>query len=261
MRDFTVDIYRQLLVSLQDKGYRFLTYLEFHTSVHAGEKVCVLRHDVDARKENSLEFARIQHALGIKGTYYFRVVPESFDEDVIKEIASLGHEIGYHYETMDTARGDIDKAYAEFVRHLAEFRKLATVKTICMHGSPLSKFDNRDIWKKYDYRALDLVAEPYFDLDFNSVFYITDTGRRWDGGSVSIRDKPMKPLVNKEYLGLRYSTTSQLINSINAGNFPGRVMFTFHPQRWTNVMTLWLKEVFAQSAKNAVKAIVVRLRG
>ena len=36
-----------------------------------------------------------------------------------------------------------------------------------MHGSPLSKWDSRAIWEKYDYRALGITAEPYFDIDFN----------------------------------------------------------------------------------------------
>jgi hypothetical protein len=34
-------------------------------------KSIILRHDVDARKGHSLQFARIQHELGIVGTYYF----------------------------------------------------------------------------------------------------------------------------------------------------------------------------------------------
>jgi hypothetical protein len=58
-----------------------------------------------------------------------------------------------------------------------------------MHGSPLSKWDNRDLWKRYDYRDFGIIAEPYFDLDFDEVFYLTDTGRRWDGDRVSVRDK------------------------------------------------------------------------
>ena len=66
---------------------------------------------------------------------------------------------------------------------------LSHVKTICMHGSPLSKWDNRDLWKKYDYRDFGIIAEPYFDVDFDEVFYLTDTGRRWDGDKVSVRDK------------------------------------------------------------------------
>lgn len=58
-----------------------------------------------------------------------------------------------------------------------------------MHGSPRSPYDNKEVWKKYDYRELGILAEPYFDIDFSKVLYLTDTGRRWDGERVSIRDK------------------------------------------------------------------------
>ena len=37
-------------------------------------------------------------------------------------------------------------AICDFERNLRRFRKLYPVKTICMHGSPLSKWDNRDLW-------------------------------------------------------------------------------------------------------------------
>jgi hypothetical protein len=51
-------------------------------------------------------------------------------------------------------------------------------------------FENsKNIRKKYDYRKLSFPREPYFDIDFNKVFYLTDTGRRWDGWKTSIRDK------------------------------------------------------------------------
>ncbi|MBW1833780.1 MAG: hypothetical protein JRI62_03015 [Deltaproteobacteria bacterium] len=40
----------------------------------------------------------------------------------------------------------------DFGRNLEKLRKFYPVKTICMHGSPLSKWDNLDLWKKYNYR-------------------------------------------------------------------------------------------------------------
>ncbi len=58
-----------------------------------------------------------------------------------------------------------------------------------MHGSPTSSHDSRDLWKKHNYRELKLIGEPYFDVDYSKVLYLTDTGRRWDGNNVSIRDK------------------------------------------------------------------------
>ena len=58
-----------------------------------------------------------------------------------------------------------------------------------MHGSPLSKYDNKLLWKYYNYRDFGIIGEPYFDVDFSKVLYLTDTGRRWNGNRVSIRDK------------------------------------------------------------------------
>ena len=81
------------------------------------------------------------------------------------------------------------KAYEEFCRYLEKLRETVPIKTICMHGSPFSKYDNRSLWEKYDYKELGIIGEPYFDIDFSKVLYLTDTGRKWDGEKVSIRDK------------------------------------------------------------------------
>jgi hypothetical protein len=43
----------------------------------------------------------IEHEPGIATTYFFRVVPESFDAPVMRRLHELGHEVGYHYECMD----------------------------------------------------------------------------------------------------------------------------------------------------------------
>jgi hypothetical protein len=130
-RDFTIEIYKELLDAFISEGYTFQTYRDFILA--PAEKVVILRHDVDDRKLHSLNFARIQNQLGIKATYYFRVVPESFDSKMMKEIESMGHEVGLHYEEMDLARGDREKAYELFLNHLKTFRAIVNVKTICMH--------------------------------------------------------------------------------------------------------------------------------
>jgi hypothetical protein len=80
-------------------------------------------------------------------------------------------------------------AYQLFTVNLRKLRRIAPVSTICMHGSPLSPHDNRLIWTQYNYREHDIIGEPYFDTDFSRVAYLTDTGRRWDGQDVSVRDK------------------------------------------------------------------------
>lgn len=94
MIDFTIKTYKTFLTAIFNQGYAFQTFSEFLLS--PANKVIILRHDVDARKENSLRFAEIQYEMGIAGSYYFRVVPQSFDKEVIRKIAGMGHEVGYH---------------------------------------------------------------------------------------------------------------------------------------------------------------------
>jgi len=185
--------------------------------------------------------------------------PQSYNEKIIQEIADLGHEIGYHYETMDSCKGDIAKAYQEFCRNLEQFRKIAEIKTVSMHGSPISPYDNRVIWQEYSYRKLSILAEPYFDLDFNQTFYITDTGRRWDGHLFNVRDKAPRenPLTNPEFLKLKFHSTNDLIQAIQKGDFPKQAMVNFHPQRWNDAFFPWIKEFVLQNVKNQVKRFLV----
>jgi hypothetical protein len=49
----------------------------------------------------------------------------------------------------------------------------------------------------------------------------------------------------------------QVRNNINL--LPDQVMFTFHPQRWTNNLLLWLKELGVQNFKNVGKYFIVRM--
>jgi hypothetical protein len=252
--DFTINQYIKLIESLQKEGYAFQTFSDFIKNPK--EKSIILRHDVDLRPENSLRFAKIQQTLNVVGSYYFRAVPVSWDEKVIREISQMGHEIGYHYENLSTCKGDIDAAYCDFCKNLESLRTLTDVITICMHGSPLSAFDSKDIWEKYNYRSLKIIGEPYFDIDFNNVLYLTDTGRRWDGYHVSVRDKI--PIHQERWRKnkLEFHSTKDIIE--NCAALPDQIMFTFHPQRWNKSKILWVKELIFQNVKNQIKALKIK---
>jgi hypothetical protein len=257
MMDFSVEIYKRLLKSLLDNGFNFMPFKDYFDQ--SLDKFIILRHDVDARKLNSLMFAEIQYQLGIKGTYYFRVVPGSFDEQVIRKIASMGHEIGYHYETLATCHGNMDQAYKEFCLNLKKFRQIYPVTTICMHGSPKSKMDSKELWIKYDYRKLGIIGEPYFDVDFNKVFYLTDTGRRWDGYNVSIRDKMPVHHDRWKENGWVFHSTKDIIAASALNQLPSKIMMTFHPQRWHEHTYPWVKELVLQRSKNTIKYYLIKL--
>ncbi|GAB3961737.1 hypothetical protein GCM10028805_61300 [Spirosoma harenae] len=243
--DFTIDMYIKLLQSFHHKGYSFVSFEKFLTTdLH---KSVILRHDVDSKPENSLKFARIQSQKNITGVYYFRATPPSWNERIIREISEMGHEVGYHYECLTTCKGNVAHAIQDFEKNLNALRRLAPVSTICMHGSPTSKYDSRDIWKTHSYRDFGIIGEPYLDVNFNKVAYLTDTGRRWNGNKVSVRDKV------DSSLPYSFKSTCTMISTLMNNEFPEQIMCTFHPQRWSSNPVDWMKELVLQSLKNVVK--------
>jgi len=179
-------------------------------------------------------------------------VKQSFDEKIIAQIKELGHEIGYHYEDMALCRGNAAKAWQHFQQKLTLFKKFYPVKTICMHGSPLSKWDNRLLWQNYSYKELGIIAEPYFDTDFEKVFYLTDTGRKWNNTAASVRDKVTS------HFNISFTSTDAVCRSFAHNNMPSAIMLTIHPQRWTDNYYIWAKELILQNLKNLVKRLIVK---
>lgn len=259
MSDFTQNTYLRLLETLQAEQYQFQPlgeYLRF-----PAKKCIILRHDVDKRPRNSLELAKMEYEKGIRGVYYFRAVTESWDEGIIQQIATLGHEIGYHYENLAFCQGNEEEAYEDFMKNLDRMRELVPVTTIAMHGSPRSKYDPKDLWKKYHYKELEIIGEPYFDLDFSKVLYLSDTGRRWDGHKVSVRDHVNNDL-HRELVenGIVIRSTDDLIQAVRKQVLPDQIMINVHPQRWHRSKWLWMEELISQNLKNVVKRLLLQTK-
>ena len=243
--DFTLDRYRELLAAVKKHG-RF-----------------TLRHDVDLYPERSLRTAEIEAEEGLTATYYFRTVPESYDENIIKQIVALGHTAGYHYECLTTCNGDMEAAYEDFCRNLEKLRKVVPITTACAHGSPKSRWNSQDIWNHYDIHALGIDYEPMLDTDFSKTLYLTDTGRRWDGYKVSVRDKVPQFQEQWQREGLVFHSTDDIIRAINNPNLPIHkysLLINTHPQRWMPFGTRWLLEASVQWWKNQAKRILVKFR-
>ena len=85
MRDFTLKSYESLLLAFQQAGYQFQTFEEMMTNPMEGNSV-VMRHDVDELAWNALKMAQIEHRLGVKATYFFRIVKQSNVPEVIRQI-------------------------------------------------------------------------------------------------------------------------------------------------------------------------------
>jgi len=262
--DFSLSTYRRLLETLQQAGYVFFTFEDWCDGKASGRYI-ILRHDVDLKAGHSLATARIEAEMGIRASYYFRIVHQSNQPVIIRAIAALNHEIGYHYEDMTLFKGDVENSMAHFIKQLAHFRQFYPVRTISMHGSPASKWDNRDLWKTYNYRDYGIIGEPYLDLltadslSKGKIAYFTDTARMWNGDKYNVRDKRILEVrdvkVNRKLKGIQIHSTFDFINWLKTKPTVNVMMITTHPQRWTDNIIEWFVELFMQRLKNLIKQL------
>ncbi|MDY0385773.1 MAG: hypothetical protein RBT65_01305 [Methanolobus sp.] len=259
MRDFTLSKYRELLEAIRSTKYGTTAVHDYIVSPM--DRCIILRHDVDRAVDRNLAMARLEAEFGIRSTYYFRHVKDVFIPAAIQEVAELGHEVGFHYEVMDKAKGDVQKALEIFKTELHELRQYADVTTACMHGNPLASWSNRDMWKDNDFRDFGLIGEPYFSIDYSKVLYLTDTGRTWADRNIRVKDVLETPddCLNVTYCkGIR--TTDDVIDLVKAEEVD-QICILAHPNRWCEGIPGWTRELVMQNLKNVGKAGIIRYRG
>lgn len=252
MKDFTLEMYGELLRFFIKSGYSICSIDDYLSGNNDTRNTVIMRHDIDRRIHKAVDFAHIEHDLGIHATYYFRH-PYTFQPQVIQKIRDMSHEIGHHYEVMSKADGDPDLAGKLFQQELNDFRKYFLVKTVCMHGAPLSKYDNRDFWNHYSFEDFDLSGEAY--LSMNSVYYYSDTGRTWSGAH-KIRDR-LQNQMNSSSEDVH--STLDLIRTIEK-NKPRVVYILTHPERWASSSGEWLYLWGMDTAVNLVKKSLAYFR-
>lgn len=253
MQDFTMSKYKELCLTLLSNNYTPLTvYSYLKMERQSNDRLIMLRHDVDRKPDKALQMAKLESDLGIKSTYYFRCVKGIFNLGIMARINSYGHEIGYHYEVLSKAKGDYEKAIELFRRELDEFKKICKIQTICMHGSPLSRYDNRDLWKRYDFKEFGLAGEAY--LSIKDVSYFSDTGRSWNWKN-KVRDF-LQDNKNEVFI----QTTDELIKLIKENKI-GKLYLLVHPERWSSNYYDWLLEFAKDYLFNIGKSFLKRSRG
>jgi hypothetical protein len=253
-RDFTLHVYLKILETALEEHYAFIPFVDYLGNKKDYKKVIILRHDVDRKPVRALAMAQMEQELSIKASYYFRIVKRSFNERIIKEIIRLGHEIGYHYEDLSMSGGNFLEAISRFKNNLEKFGKICPVKTICMHGSPLSTWNNALLWTKYKYQDYGIIGDPLFDLDFDEFLYLTDTGRRWNHTNANIRDKVSTKFED------RFKNSFDIIEALKKGKLPVKIALNVHPNRWNNDIAAWTRELVFQNFKNIIKKFLLYTR-
>lgn len=97
--------YESILKAARENGYEFHTVLSFEEAisdgVEEGKKYLILRRDVDTADFRILrKMLAIEKKYGARCSYYFRW--NTYDVQLMNEIAKAGGEASYHYEEIAT---------------------------------------------------------------------------------------------------------------------------------------------------------------
>ncbi|MCK4858191.1 MAG: hypothetical protein KAT58_09500 [candidate division Zixibacteria bacterium] len=249
MFDFTLKMYRRLCWELAESGYISVRMGDYYSVKATSQEARVfLRHDIDRRPFSALNLVKIEKEFGLSATYFFRCVGSAFNPQVIAQVHDQGMEVGYHYECLDRAKGNYEMALQICKSDLEKLREIAPVVSMAMHGNPLTSYDNRDLWKKYDFHELGIKVAAYLSLDYTQIRYYTDTGRNWDEQRGNLYDQVDTPAA------VRLTSTPKLIQFLRA-NKQDTCILT-HPNRWSDNPLTWIGSAIYDHTGNAVKEII-----
>jgi hypothetical protein len=224
--------YRRFLDSAQDHGYRLVPLEEWVQGANGdGERVMIMRHDVDQHPRSALTMAAIESDLGIRSTWYFRW--RTAHPAVVSALRERDFEVGLHYETLtrrvlegsageEISDRELAERRAELREEIAAFERLfGPIRSVVPHGdSRVPGVRNADLLREQD------CSEYGIEFDGNEAmrgrgiaYWLTDRTAaegRWKDGT----------------------DPEELLAS---GASP--ILCLTHPNNWASGAALWLDRV------------------
>lgn len=120
--EFTYDAYEDMLCLLQKNGYHVSNYHNWWKQ----KKCVILRHDIDNDIEKAILMAELEAKNNVSSTYFVMVTSDFYNifsqknTDAIRNIKSLGHNIGLHFDEM---------AYHNIYENIGEMREKVLLET------------------------------------------------------------------------------------------------------------------------------------
>jgi hypothetical protein len=138
--------YRRFLDSAREHGYRLVPLEEWvrdSSEAVDGERVMIMRHDVDQHPRSALTMAEIESDLGIRSSWYFRW--RTAHPDVVAALREQGFEVGLHYETLTrralekggepASEEAIAESRAQLREEIAAFERIfGPIRSVVPHG-------------------------------------------------------------------------------------------------------------------------------
>ena len=245
---------------LAEKGIKSIPAREVDGSI---TNYLVLKHDVETDVGKAFSMAKIESKYGHRGSYYVQAYLVNDDKNValLKEMQAMGHEISYHYDVMDSCKGDIDKAITEFDDNLELFEKNGFVlKTLCQHGNPVvdrvGYTSNRDFFRNERVQKLypelsDIMVD--FKRKYETEYlYFSDAGRHFQ----LIYDPINNDVIKSDDKNLLYKDTDELFEALSSDK--GNIIST-HPHRWTKSALEYVIKTFLFNVIKTMAKILIKV--
>ena len=136
---FSFTLWQNLCRELADKGICSITASAV-LQKQCKEPYLVLKHDVETNVRKAYRMAEIESRHGHRGVYYVQAYLMDAPHNIrlLKQTQKLGHEISYHYDVMDSSKGNLEAAIVTYEENKRRFEENGfLVRTVCQHGYPV----------------------------------------------------------------------------------------------------------------------------
>ena len=174
------DLYMDFLRKAVTLGFEFLQFRDFLPGTPTPPpRYILLRHDIDFAPSYSLQMAELEHSVGIKSTFFVLVDGQFYDPletnivRQLRQIHSLGHEIGLHFAVSSAIDSDIGKEVAFRLEILSSIVG-AKVRSFSQHDPVNAGFASVTLPDGH-YNCVD-VSQVIRD---NDLLYVSDSAMMW----------------------------------------------------------------------------------
>lgn len=245
---FTYKKWEEFCAKLHQTGYISIPACQVSADL---SNYLVLKHDVETNVHSAYRMAQIEQKHGHRGSYYVQayLLNDPVNVELLQKMQCMGHEISYHYDVMDSCKGNLDAAIEVFEKNRRQFEQNGfNCTTVCQHGNPVVErvgyTSNRDFFRRDRVRELypgmaDIMVN-YSDIYNTRYLYFSDAGRVFK----RIYDPINNDIINSDDKNIPYQDLDDLLAGLSGE--VGNIIST-HPHRWT-----------ASAAKYVVKSTVFK---
>jgi hypothetical protein len=177
---FSRELYVDFLNRAKALGFSFIRFQDFLQGGPAlPRRYIVLRHDIDFAPGYSLEMAELEHEAGVASTFFVLMDGQFYNplqSEIIRQIRqihSLGHEIGLHFAVSSAVEVDIGKEVAFRLEVLSAVAGV-TVRSFSQHDPVNAGFAT--VTLPHGHRACVDAGQVIHD---HGLLYVSDSAMMW----------------------------------------------------------------------------------